>query len=71
MLPTDLLKYNEDYLECKRSNINNKVQKLYIIEDPSIEVNQTVKSPPQTAVLTSDTRHRTGDDSTSTAKEQK
>lgn len=42
------------------------IQKPYIIEAPSTEDNHTVKSPPQVAYLTSDTRQRTGDDSIST-----
>jgi len=41
------------------------IQKAYSIEAPSTEDNHTVKSPPQAACFTSDTRQRTGDDSIS------
>lgn len=47
-----------------------KIHKPYNIEAPSAEVNHAVKSPPQTALLTSETRQRTGDDSISTERQQ-
>jgi hypothetical protein len=45
----------------------HKFSKTYSIEEPSTEDSQTVKSPPQTAFVTSVTRQGTGDASISAA----
>nr|GMD98437.1 hypothetical protein Iba_chr15dCG2740 [Ipomoea batatas] len=52
-----------EHLERKHGIKSNP--QPYNIEDPSMEVNHTVKSAPQEVVLTSDTRQRTGDSSNS------
>lgn len=46
-------------------HMNNNIFMSYCIEAPCTEVNQTVNSPPQAATFTSDTWHRTGDNSSS------
>lgn len=49
----------------------NYLHKPYNIVAPSAEDNHTVKSAPQAVVLTSDTRHLTGDVSNSTQDKSK
>lgn len=48
------------YYQCSR-----ELHKPYNIEAPSTEVSHTVKSAPQAVVWTSETAHRTGDNSVS------
>lgn len=42
------------------------LEQTYSMEDPSTDDSQTVKSPPQTAFVTSETWLETGDNSNST-----